>query len=214
MQKIFIPNIHLDYLEFSLINKELEKHCEPHLIDNVNWKEYQYKPDVRFKIAYTKDVLLLKYSINERSARAIETKPNGKVWEDSCCEFFCSFIEGSYYNFETNCIGTQLLGWRTLNNPPIHASSETIKSIKTYSTLADESFELMTGDLKYEITLIIPAKAFFRDEIELKKGMSFKANFYKCGDKTPNPHFLSWNRINSAKPNFHLPEFFAELELK
>ena len=37
------------------------------------------------------------------------------------------------------------------------------------------------------------------------------ANFYKCGDKTAVPHFLSWNPVEVPSPDFHRPEFFGEL---
>ena len=36
-----------------------------------------------------------------------------------------------------------------------------------------------------------------------------RANFYKCGDKTLQPHFLSWSPIHSEKPDFHRPEDFG-----
>jgi hypothetical protein len=38
-----------------------------------------------------------------------------------------------------------------------------------------------------------------------------RANFYKCGDKTKRAHFLSWNPIDIAKPDFHRPDFFGEI---
>jgi hypothetical protein len=34
-------------------------------------------------------------------------------------------------------------------------------------------------------------------------------NFYKCADDTENPHFLSWNPILLATPNFHCPDYFG-----
>ena len=43
---------------------------------------------------------------------------------------------------------------------------------------------------------------------------SIRANFYKCGDKTAHPHYLSWSPIDTPKPDFHRPEFFGELILK
>ena len=42
-------------------------------------------------------------------------------------------------------------------------------------------------------------------------GKSFRAHFYKCGDKLQQPHFLSWNAIGNPKPNFHLPQFFGTI---
>ena len=38
-------------------------------------------------------------------------------------------------------------------------------------------------------------------------------NFYKCGDATEMPHYLSWNPIQTERPDFHRPEFFGELYL-
>ena len=42
---------------------------------------------------------------------------------------------------------------------------------------------------------------------------SIRANFYKCGDKTAHPHYLSWSPIDTPKPDFHRPDFFGELLL-
>jgi hypothetical protein len=43
------------------------------------------------------------------------------------------------------------------------------------------------------------------------KGKTCRANFYKCGDDLPEPHFLSWNNIIADKPDFHLPQYFGTL---
>ena len=45
-------------------------------------------------------------------------------------------------------------------------------------------------------------------------GVSWKANFYKCADKTSHPHWLTWSVVDYSRPNFHLPEFFGTLEFK
>ena len=41
-----------------------------------------------------------------------------------------------------------------------------------------------------------------------------RANVYKCGDLTPYPHYLAWNPVASATPDFHRPECFGEMEIK
>ena len=38
-----------------------------------------------------------------------------------------------------------------------------------------------------------------------------KANVYKCGDKTVHPHYLAWNPVASAVPDYHRPECFGEM---
>ncbi|MCF0164164.1 MAG: hypothetical protein HUJ92_02685, partial [Bacteroidales bacterium] len=43
------------------------------------------------------------------------------------------------------------------------------------------------------------------------KGAQMTANFYKCGDDTAVPHFLSWNPIPIEKPSFHRPDHFGKI---
>ena len=50
-------------------------------------------------------------------------------------------------------------------------------------------------------------------EFSLRSGVSFRANCYKCGDKTVHPHFLAWNAVETAAPDFHRPEFFGKMIL-
>jgi hypothetical protein len=40
---------------------------------------------------------------------------------------------------------------------------------------------------------------------------TLRANFYKCGDGTSVPHYLSWNQVITETPDFHRPEFFGEI---
>ena len=44
-------------------------------------------------------------------------------------------------------------------------------------------------------------------------GMTLRANFYKCGDDTAQPHYIAWNAVDHPTPNFHLPQYFGELHL-
>jgi hypothetical protein len=43
-------------------------------------------------------------------------------------------------------------------------------------------------------------------------GVQWRANFYKCGDKTSHPHWLTWSVVDKPEPDFHRPEFFGILE--
>jgi hypothetical protein len=40
-------------------------------------------------------------------------------------------------------------------------------------------------------------------------GQIWRANLYKCADKTSHPHWASWKPITET--NFHLPECFGEI---
>ena len=210
MKKLYIPYLKLADDSLEAVSQALDV-CQSQSLDVVNWEVYPYKPEVSFIMAYSDDALYLKFSVHEKAVRAVNNQPNGSVWEDSCCEFFCDFDGKGYYNLETNCIGTQLLGWGFGDRK--HADATVINFIKKQSSLGTEPFDVKTGGFNYEIVMAIPASAFYAHQLSFKKGMCFRANFYKCGDKTPDVHFLSWNPIEVEKPNFHLPEYFGEVEL-
>ena len=59
-------------------------------IEIVNWKEFPYQPDVKFRIAHTGKEILLHYQVTEQSVRAVASEDDGRVWEDACVEFFLS----------------------------------------------------------------------------------------------------------------------------
>jgi hypothetical protein len=68
------------------------------------------------------------------------------------------------------------------------------------------------GAVSWELTLMVPLELFYHHQWTTLKGKIARINFYKCGDELPQPHFLSWMPIDSAEPDFHLPEFFGELK--
>ncbi len=59
--------------------------------------------------------------------------------------------------------------------------------------------------------MAIPISIYSLSKFDSLGGRSVKANFYKCGDELPEPHYLSWNPINLEKPNFHTPDFFGDI---
>ena len=185
---------------------------DPNFIDVVNWEEYSYKPEISFRIAYDDDNLYLRYDVKEDCVRAQATENNGQVWLDSCVEFFLS-PEGNddYYNFECNCIGTKLLGFRSPGVEAEHASDSIIDKIEVYSSLGNEPFEEKTGGFSWYLEAKIPWSSFWKHQISGLKRKTMKANFYKCGDELSKPHFLSWNPIHTEQPSFHQPRFFGEL---
>ncbi|RCW31592.1 carbohydrate-binding family 9-like protein [Marinilabilia salmonicolor] len=214
MKKITIPYLDTLFSSPEEIAEILDEKGVQETIETVNWKEFPYQPQVSFAMAYNENHLFLNFKVQEQHIRAMETETNGNVWEDSCCEFFCAFDDEGYYNIETNCIGTQLIGWgankeeRTLLNP------ETIDAVQKHSTLKRRTIEPQSGRFEYQLTLIIPAATFVNHPgVKFTSGMQLKGNFYKCGDKTPEPHFISWNPIEIEDPNFHRPDFFGVIEL-
>jgi hypothetical protein len=81
--------------------------------------------------------------------------------------------------------------------------------IKRYASLGNEPFEEKKGNFNWTLTVDIPFSLLGIDAHNLPA--SIKANFYKCGDETSVPHYVSWNPIEVENPDFHRPEFFGEL---
>lgn len=180
-----------------------------HPVAHVNWEEFPYKPEVKFQIAHDNQRIFLHYSVEEEYIKAQYVRINEAVWEDSCVEFFVSFDgkKSNYYNIEFNVLGTGLTGYgSSAKNERKRLETETIAKIQTATTVVN-----VDGKKKWNIILIIPTGLFVTDNINHLSGITAQANFYKCGDGLPTPHFISWNKIDNPTPNFHLPEFFGDI---
>ena len=192
MQKL---SFQLDYFERSSL-------------DNAPWPAYAYKPKVQFTILYNDECIFLKYFVEESSIRARETDINGRVWEDSCVEFFVAFDNSGYYNLEFNCIGTARVGFGKSRFDRHLLPAATIQNIRCYSTLE------RSENVSWELTICIPITTFvFHEGLQLQ-GKEGKANFYKCGDALPEPHFITWSNIDAPEPDFHQSQFFGRILFK
>jgi hypothetical protein len=173
------------------------------------WPSQHNKPEVKFWISYGADAIFLKFSVKEKHFKAVYRQTNDPVYKDSCVEFFIAFDEDkTYYNFEFNAIGTTLVGYGSPGNReylPVTLINN-IKSFASKKTISNSSLPF-----EWELSLVVPFSLFYKHSISTLKGATCKANFYKCGDDLPEPHFLCWNNIVADTPNFHLPQFFGSL---
>ena len=212
MKSIHIPFIKdLERKSEKELYQIMELQAAPLHIDEVNWrKDFPYAPFCNARIARSNDYIAVAYYVSGLDLRAINTKDNGSQWEDSCCEFFVSDPNSpDYYNFEMNCAGFILGAKGPERNNREKRSSEEMKSIIRYASLKEYPIE-SNGDVhQWKAIMLIP---FTLIGVNIKPSI-LKANFYKCGDKTAHPHFLSWNKIETTAPDFHRPDFFGELIL-
>ena len=198
-----------------LVGEAIDLEIEALQLEELNWKEFPYKPKVSVQIAYNENELFLRYKVNEQAVKAEITESNGPVWTDSCVEFFLS-PEGNdeYYNLEMTCIGTTLFGFRKKGEPATHATREQIATIRRISTLGDLPFPEEKIDIPWNIIIAIPWEVFFNHDLKPLQGKKMRGNFYKCGDEMTIPHFVSWTKIKTEKPSFHVPECFGGLEFE
>lgn len=180
-------------------------------INALPWPSYDYKPEVQFIVAHSNDCLFLKFYVKERAIRAVHRQTNDPVYKDSCVEFFVAFNgDEKYYNFEFNCAGTCHAGFGINRHGREYLTEAVIAKIKTLPVIKPANNK--RGDISWQLTLQVPLEVFCKHELTQLTGLNAKMNFFKCGDDLPKPHFLSWNKIESEEPNFHLPEFFGPTE--
>ena len=109
-------------------------------VNTVNWTTYPYCPDVKFRIAYTDNAILIHYKVKEASVRAVAGKDNGPVWEDACVEFFSIPAgDGVYYNMECNCVGRLLIGAGTGRSNRQHAPQEVLDKGRATPPITSQS---------------------------------------------------------------------------
>ncbi len=200
-------------LDNQAIGSMLKKEGSILSIDKINWPEYSYNPVAKLWAGYSKLYLWLYYEVERDFFRAKALADQEAVWEDSCVEFFISAADSSpgetavYRNFEFNALGYcfAAFGNKQKREPLAACDLERIlrKPSLNKQNLPDEKAEF-----NWKLTVAIPL-----DLLGIEPGSIFRANFYKCGDLTRIPHFLSWNSINSDSPDFHLPQFFGQAEL-
>ena len=187
-----------------------------HAIDVVNWPDYPYKPEVEFRIMHSETEIYLQYHVKEIGARATYDYDAGsRPYTDDCVEFFMipSDRDSSYFNLEMNCIGHGTFHYGPNRHERHRCGDEIVSQIRRESTLGSKAFGMREGPQEWTLTIAIPKRLYAQADLDLTSfsGRTVRANFYKCGDDTAVPHYLSWNPIPIPKPNFHTPEHFGEI---
>jgi hypothetical protein len=72
----------------------------------------------------------------------------------------------------------------------------------------------IAAPLEWQLAFFIPTALVerFVGELGPLPGQTWRANLYKCGDKTSHPHWASWSPLDER--NFHLPRCFGTLSFE
>lgn len=203
-------------------------------IDCVDWRDsFPAHPTTVLRLAHTGTMLFVRFDVEGRGLRAMHTCDLEHVNEDSCVEFFVTNADQSrYFNFEFNCMGVCNASHRISKSEDVHrltpdelhsilrhSSITTAPNIATLSPLS-APFDLRDGNYCWSLTVGIPLSllnitpAMLTTTDIMPNGcFTLRGNFYKCGDFTSEPHYLSWAPVTFPRPNFHLPAFFGTLIL-
>ena len=172
-------------------------------LENVLWT-----PDAgiraKAQICRTEDALRVHMTAAEKEISAEYFLPLSPVHEDSCLEFFFMPAgECRYMNFEMNPNGCLHVGF---------GQSRQQRAV-IFRRDGEELFRIRTGRTAdgWEIDYRIPYDFLRIFYPGFEPTGVLRCNFYKCGDKTVHPHFLSWHPVRSETPDFHRPEDFGEI---
>ncbi len=175
-------------------------------------------PRVTVKIGYDEEALYLFFNVSDQYVKAVHKGYQAEVWKDSCVEFF--FIPGDdlalgYFNLEVNCGGSALFQYRK-NSYCTEIDEQDFNQISIYHSLPEVIQKEIETPVNWTIEYRLPFKILenYCRLTRPKKGIKWRMNLYKCADETSHPHWLTWNRIVSSKPNFHVPEFFGRLHFE
>lgn len=213
MKHVDLPYVEeLNTVQLPMIGELMSAKAAKVVVDTVNWPEYGYKPSCVVYVARSNESVFLHYMVRGYDLRAVQSADFQLVHEDSCVEFFVHDpASSSYFNFEFNCIGVCNASKRRSRHETSFIAAEAVRRIKRYSSVGTEPFEERGGLHAWELSVEIPFEVMEVDPKSLPALL--RGNFYKCGDKTSHPHFLSWNPIVAPQPDFHRPECFGELRL-
>ena len=135
----------------------------------------------------------------------INWKEQYPIAPETCVEMFIGNADNTrYWNFEFNPAGVCNASNRKERKVDVvRLNTEQLQSIQRFPVqLCAAHWSLLVG---------IPLSLI---ELDLTHERVRRANFYKCGDKTPMKHYASWNPIDAPAPAFHLPEFFGEIQFE
>lgn len=213
MNSLKIPKQNISQYETMFDKIKLLNEAGLHLsIDKVNWpNEFPKLLPVSVHIAHDNDKVYLYYQVEGEELRAFNNKDFMPVWQDSCVEFFVKRKgEQNYRNFEFNVHGVLLAANHESREIAENLSEETMSSIVRFTTIRHYyKSQLQLSD--WTLYAEIPKEAIGFTSDENLSQQVIGANFYKCGDETSEPHYISWNPIDLPKPDFHVPKFFGEL---
>ncbi len=175
-----------------------------------------FRPVAKAKMVYDNENLYVIFNVEDRHVRIQVDNFNGPVSGDACVEFFFSpetDFPMRYFNLEINAGGTALMAY---HNEGIRENLNItdFKDVEIARTLpnklAQEISEPVTWTIEFKLPIGVLEK--FSNVTRPKKGVVWKANFYKTSSKSSNPHWITWSVVDGK--SFHLPEFFGTLIFK
>ena len=160
------------------------------------------------QLCHDGEALLVRMEAVESPIRATLTQPLDQVCNDSCLEFFFAPDGGDerYMNFEFNPLGNVYFGFGAGRPTRVRQIVKNAEAL-----FAPRPFTTENG---WGICWRIPFSLIRMYFPSFAPTGECAGNFYKCGDETVRPHYLSWAAMSSDKPDFHRRQDFGALRFE
>src|SRR5687767_743770 len=198
-------------------DKPIWEKVKPVKIENRMGEEPRFRPLTEAKMVYDANNVYVIFRVHDKFVKSTVTTYNGHVSGDSCVEFFFSPNSdepGHYFNLEVNAGGTPLIFFVTKPRKEFTRLSDTlIDEIEIAHSLPAVVNPEITDDVTWTIECRVPLGILkqFTNVTMPNPGVTWRANFYKTGSDTSNPHYYTWSPVSYPEPNFHLPAYFGTL---
>jgi len=177
----------------------------------------KHMPKVYAKVAYDDEAIYVIFKVEDQYVIARAKDYLGRVWEDSCVEFFFTPDEDSgkgYFNLEMNCGGTVYFQFQT---SPGENVIQIARSDFDKITIAHSLPKIVNPEMTEPTTWYVEYRmpiSILENYINITRpapGVKWRANLNKCADQCSHPHWLTWAKIDYPTPAFHKPFYFGVL---
>lgn len=180
-----------------------------------------HRPVTEVKLLYDDEALYLQFRVQDRYVRAEHDEYQSSVSSDSCVEFFAQpKPDRGYFSFEMNCVGCLLLGYRETRKTAlgdetwrVRIARELGEQVAIETTLRGLIVEEITDPVEWRLGMRIPLSLLEAVAGKLRPlaGTAWRANFYKCANRTSHPHWASWSPLVGDRLTFHKVESFGTI---
>lgn len=195
----------MEYHIYLIPDKDLLKDCPVFYVDNFNWGG-SYRPKTFGQMAYLENEgFYLKMTCMEANPVCHYENDNDPVYLDSTMEAFLALCPPSeyYFNFEFNSKAALLAKYGNGRHGRTFFTQEQLSKIKRSVSISEDH---------WEITMFFPQNVLLEyfPAFCPQNGTKIRLNFFKLAEGEEMTHFASYAPIQSPKPDFHLPSFFAD----
>lgn len=178
----------------------------------------QHRPVTMARFGHTGGTLYGLFQVHDRFVRSLQTQFQSHTHLDSCVEVFLQpRPDKGYFNFEFNCAGTLAVFYITdpTRTPNLFQSfqyltPQDVQNLGVFPSLPGMVDPEIAEPITWTLGFAIPTGLFepYVGELGELSGQTWRANIYKCGDATSQPHWAAWSPVQEL--NFHRPQDFGQ----